>query len=313
MRPSKRPIIIATRSSPLAQRQSKLVADVLQRLNPKIQVKLLPLESEGDQRADESLAQVGGKGLFTRAIELALQDGRADVAVHSYKDLPVRIVPGLVVAATPNRGPVQDALISPVANSIMELPHGTLVGTCSFRRAAQLRRLRPDLRIEPLRGNIETRIRKVLGEGGPQATLLAAAGLRRAGLGEHASKLISLEEMLPAASQAALAIQCRADDHVTIRRLLPMNNAAAATEVELERAIVEGLAADCTAPLAVLAEHTGDRLIRLRVRVLSPEGDRCIEVDQTAPLKSIKHLTRDVLAELILQGAPALLGKARTG
>jgi len=307
LRPSRRPIIIATRRSTLARAQARAVAAALHRLHPVARVDLLELESEGDRRADASLAEVGGKGLFTTAIEQAVLAGRADLAVHSLKDLPVAPTEGLVLAAVPKRGDVRDCLIAHTASSLDQLPPHAVVGTSSPRRAAQLKRWRSDLTLQPMRGNIDTRIRKVKQEQLCDATLLAVAGLHRAGLAEHAASPIDVETILPAASQAALALQCRADDHVTIRRCLPLNDALTAACVEAERAIVAGLEADCHSPIAALAQPTEEGRLRLRARVLSLDGRTCLEADHTHASKAAPRLAEKVLQDLLAQGAQAVL------
>lgn len=342
MRPSRRPIIIATRRSPLAQQQAKAVAGALRRLHSDIEVKLLLIESEGDKLLDHPLAALGrdegtkgrrdegkeaepfptsslrpsvppslpisgGKGLFTAAIEQAVLDGRADIAVHSMKDVPTLDTPGLVIAAVPKRGDVRDCFIAHTAACIEQLPVNALVGTSSMRRAAQLQRLRPDLRIEPLRGNIDSRMRKVLIDKKYDATLLAMAGLIRGGHGERATHPLDVNIMLPSAGQAALAIQCRADDHVTLRRCLPLNDAISAACVEAERAVVAALGADCRSPLAVLAQPVDHANFTLRSRAMCKDGSTILEAEQTGSLKRVKHVTRHVVETLQAKGAKQIL------
>jgi hydroxymethylbilane synthase len=283
------------------------VAGALKQLHAQVPVQLLPLVSQGDQQTDQPLWQAGGKGQFTGTVEQALLDGRADLAVHSLKDLPVAESPGLVLAAIPPRGDVRDALISTKADRLDDLPPEARVGTSSARRAAQLRRRRPDLRIEPIRGLVQTRLMRVTEAGDYDATLLAVAGLQRAGLGRWADKPIPVDQMLPAAGQAALAVQCRADDHVTIRRCLPLNDAMAHAAVAAERAVVSALGADCHWPLAALAEVTDDQHLRLRVQVFSHDGTQCLSVDEQAPIAEARHLCHRVAARLIEQGARQIM------
>ena len=317
MRRSRKPIIIASRRSRLARVQAEAVGAALGRLHPHARVEFRWIESEGDQLTSVALADAGGKGLFVRAIERALLQGEADVAVHSMKDLPAaaaELTPGLVVAAVPPRADVRDCLVTrTAARTIDELPQGACVGTSSPRRAAQLRRRRPDLRVQPMRGNIETRLAKVTdpGRGEPfDATLLAVAGLTRAGLAEHAQLPIDPDVLLPAAGQGALAVQCRMDDHVTLRRCLPLNDAPSSEAVHAERRIVAALRGDCHSPIAVLAEPTWDGRtpgLRLRARVLSPDGGRCIEADQSAPVDDLRYLVPQVIQTMLAGGADALL------
>ncbi len=243
MRPSRRPIVIATRCSILAQSQANAVAGVLRRLHPKVNVELLPIESEGDQRKVERLSDIGGKGVFTRAIERALLDGEADIAVHSLKDMPTDMTEGLIIAAVPPRGDVRDALVGRGISSIDDLSAGAIVGTSSHRRASQILHLRNDIAVRPIRGNVETRVSKVLDDGEYDAVLLAVAGLERCGLADHVKCVFDTDVMLPAAGQGALAIQCRADDHVTLRRCFALNDSLASEAVHTERLVVSRLGA----------------------------------------------------------------------
>ncbi len=295
----------------LARAQAEWVGQALSRLHPALAVEYRWIESEGDQRTEGPLADVGGKGLFTGAIEQAVLDGKADLAVHSLKDLPAgAMTGGLVIAAVPGRAEVWDCLVGVGVTSIEGLPQGATVGTGSPRRAAQLRHLRPDLRIVPLRGNIETRVRKVVTERQFAATLLAAAGLQRAGLAEHTGHPIDPSVILPAAGQGALAIQCRTDDHVTLTRCLPLNDSAASAAVNAERQVVAALEGDCHAAMAVLAEpvEEGSSIgLRLRARVLSTDGQECIEVDQRAPIKQVGRLVQHVIEQMQQRGAKAIL------
>lgn len=315
MRPSRRPIVIATRQSPLALAQAHAVAGALKRLHPRVPVQLLPLVSQGDQQTNQPLWQAGGKGQFTRTVEQALLDGRADLAVHSLKDLPVVDTAGLVLAAIPPRGDVRDALISGKAQCLEELAPSARVGTSSARRAAQLLRHRPDLRIEPIRGLVQTRLNRVTEQGEFDATLLAVAGLQRAGLGRWADKPIPTEQMLPAAGQAALAVQCRADDHVTMRRCLPLNDAKTHAAVAAERAVVAELGADCHWPLGALAEVIDDQRLRLRVQVFSHDGKQWLSMDEQAPIADSRHLCHRIAMRLIDQGARQIMqdDAARSG
>ncbi len=310
MRPSKRDILIATRRSRLAMAQSELVGQLIAGLNPRVALSLLPMESEGDKVTDHPLASVGGKGLFTRVIELALLEKRSDIAVHSFKDVPTDNTAGLTIAATTRRHSVHDVLIARGASRIEDLPHGATVGTCSPRRAAQLLRIRSDLKIVPLRGNVETRIRKVTEERKVDATLLAVAGLLRLGLDDHARNAIPLEQVLPAAAQGALAVQCRTDDHVSLRRCMPLNDAMSAVCVHAERQIVAGLGSDCHSPVAVLAEPLEHDIIRLRARVMLPDGSVCLEADVQSTVKAIRKACDEMISNLLDQGAEKVLEKA---
>lgn len=289
--------------------QAEAVGKYVNRLNPRVGMRLVPIESEAD-RTEGPLAPHGGKGLFTRAIERALLSKQADIAVHSLKDLPTEGTPGLILAATPKRAAVEDVLIARDADRIADLPRGGTVGTSSPRRAAQVLRLRSDLKIVHLRGNVETRIAKVMENGEIDATILAAAGLNRLGLSEHLKKIIPVEDMLPAAAQGALGIQCRVDDHVTLRRCMPLNDAITSIRVNAERQVVAKLKADCFSPLAVLAEPIGLDELRLRARVLSLDGSEMAEADVTAAVDRIAALSSEVTQILLDQGARKLLDDA---
>ncbi len=307
MRPSRRPIVIATRQSRLALAQANAVANALRRLHPSIEVSLLPIESRGDQLRDHPLAQDGGKGLFTTTIEAALLRNQADVAVHSMKDLPVALTAGLVIAATPKRGDARDCLVTADGCALDDLPRGATVGTSSFRRITQLRRYRADLSFQPMRGNVDTRIDKVVKTNEYDAAVLAAAGLTRCGLGDQPHQPIATDVCVPAAGQAALAIQCRADDHVTLRRCLALNDSATSACVEAERAVLAALGADCHTAIGAYASVDTAGRVTLQARVLSPDGDEAVEAVATGPLRSVKRAIKSVINDLVDQGADDLL------
>tara|TARA_Y100000589_G_scaffold262646_1_gene252992 strand:- start:2640 stop:3644 length:1005 start_codon:yes stop_codon:yes gene_type:complete len=310
LRRSRRPIRIASRQSQLARAQAQAVGRVLGKLHPDVAVEYVWIESEGDQRLDLSLANVGGKGLFTKAVERALLSDKADVAVHSLKDLPTQLTPGLSIAAVPKRGDARDCLISDKANTIEQLPQGATVGTASPRRRAQLHRLRPDLQISEMRGNIETRMAKVLDRQEFDATLLAVAGLQRAKLGQFADKKLDPAVMVPAASQGALGIQCRTDDHVSISRCLPLNHTQTALAINVERDIIEGLQGDCHSPIAAYCYPSDEegRYFEVVARVFSRDGQQSIEATGKAEGKLLSKLTTQILDELLEKGAADLLG-----
>lgn len=326
LRRSQKPIVIAARRSPLARVQAEMVGRALSRLHPKIEVLYKWIESQGDLAVDHSLADCGGKGLFTKDVEKLVLSGEADLAVHSLKDLPAGDTTGLVLAAVPRRADMRDCLITPDGlSSIQDLPQGAVVGTSSPRRAAQLLRLRPDLKIDLLRGNVQTRLDRVLNpQGGKRydATLLAFAGLSRLGMSEHLSSPIPVDEVLPSACQGALAVQCRANDHVTLTRCLPLNNPEAATAVHAERQVVSGLGGDCHSPIAVLAEQSKEPPVpakrnadahwfRLRVRVLSGDGSQCLEIDEQVKTKDLRRLVKRAIKDLTDRGAAKLVKSGR--
>ena len=314
MRRSVRPIVIASRRSLLARVQAEAVGRSLHRLSPQVELEFRWIESEGDRQIDQSLASSGGKGLFVRAVEQALLDGQADLAVHSLKDLPVELTPGLAIAAVPRRADPRDCLIAPEAASVDQLPQGAVVGTASPRRGAQLRQMRPDLRTALLRGNIETRLRKVLDDREVDATLLSMAGLQRAGLGRHADKPIDVSRMLPSAGQGALAIQCRVDDHVSMSRCLPLNDPATSAAVHFERQVVWGLQGSCHSPIAVYASPADDvaRTFDLCARVLSLDGKICLEsTDLAVSSGGLARAADRMVGSLVDRGAAAVLQAAQ--
>lgn len=315
MRKSRRPIAIASRTSPLARAQAQLIGAMLARANPGLAIEYRWIESEGDQRTESPLSAVGGKGLFVRAIELAILHREADLAVHSLKDLPSRpeetgVGHQLTLAAIPRRADPHDCLVSAAGfSSLKDLPPGGRLGTASPRRAAQVLRLRPDLHLELLRGNVQTRLRKVLDEKHFDATLLAAAGLARLNLPQHAVHPLPFDEILPPGGQGALALQCRPDDHVTLLRCVPLNDALTATAVHVERQVLAALHGDCHSSIAALAEPDPEhRRLRLRVRVLSPDGSQCIDTDDTGPLDKPGKLVKTALAALAERKVRDLLG-----
>ncbi|MEM0913690.1 MAG: hydroxymethylbilane synthase [Planctomycetota bacterium] len=321
MRRSRKPIVIASRSSDLARVQAEMVGRVLGRLHAGVEVEFRWIESEGD-RVGGSLSSAGGKGLFVKAVEAELLAGRADVAVHSLKDLPATDTPGLTIAAVPKRADVRDALICRSgAESIEALPPGSVVGSASPRRVAQLRAMRGDLRFELLRGNVPTRVSRVLdgphnGDVAIDATLLATAGLRRLNLLDRVQGTLPIETMLPAACQGALGVQCRADDHVTVTRLLPINHAPSSAAVHAERQVVAGLGASCHSALGVLVDWVqGEKIgsageVCLRVRALSLDGQRRVDVEQRCSGKRLRHGVRAAIDQARLQGAAELLAEA---
>jgi len=251
-------IRIATRESRLALWQAEHVRALLgSRCG--LQAELLGMTTRGDQILDRALSKIGGKGLFVKELETALEQGQAQLAVHSLKDVPMELPPGFVLAAVLEREDPRDALVSPRYASWRALPQGAVVGTSSLRRQVQLLALRPDLRIEPLRGNLDTRLRK-LDEGQFDAIVLAAAGLVRLGLGERIRARLDIEEMLPAAGQGALGIEVRADAEGLRAALAVLVDPATSIAVEAERAVSRALGGSCSMPLAAHARWRGKRL-----------------------------------------------------
>ena len=259
---------LGSRGSPLALLQAGRVAELLRGSVSGMAVTIVPMRTSGDMMRDRRLADVGGKGLFAKELQSALLEGRIDAAVHSLKDMETDPPDGLRLAAVPERADPRDGLVGGAAR-IGDLPRGARVGTASVRREAQLRRRRPDVSVLLLRGNVGTRLGRIAA-GDFDATFLAMAGLARLGLADRAAPL-DPGEMLPAAGQGAIGVECRADDAGTIARLAPLDHAASALCVTAERALLRALDGSCRTPIAALAVLEGGRL-RLRARLLSPDG-----------------------------------------
>lgn len=265
-------LTIASRESALAMWQAEHIRDQLRALYPETEIRILGMTTQGDRILDVTLSKIGGKGLFVKELETALEEGRADIAVHSLKDVPMNLPAGFVLACITQREDARDAFVSNHFANLAALPAGSVVGTSSLRRASQLRARFPMLVIESLRGNVQTRLRK-LDEGQYAAIILAAAGLIRLGLGERIRTFISAEESLPAVGQGALAIECRADRADLKALLAPLHHADTAACVLAERALSRALAGSCQVPLGGYAEMNNGQLF-LRGFVASPDGGR---------------------------------------
>ena len=300
---------IATRRSALAKWQANHVRDLLLAREPGLPVELLELMTRGDRILDVPLAEVGGKGLFVKEIEDALLRREAQIAVHSMKDLPAVLADGLIIAAVPPREDPRDALISK-GKRLQDLPKGARVGTASLRRAAQLKAVRPDLQVETIRGNVQTRLRKV--EEGFDAVVLAYAGLRRLGLDGAVVQVFSPEEMLPAVAQGALAIEARADDAETLRRLAPLDDATTRHQVEAERGFMRRLQGGCQVPLAGFARVEGDT-VRIRGLVASLDGTRVIRGERAGKVADADRVGDALAADLLAQGADEILATIERG
>lgn len=293
---------VGTRGSALALAQSQLIVNQLKRIHPILHLALTTFKTSGDQIADRPLHELGGKGLFVRELEQALLDGKVDFVVHSFKDVPVTMPlveqSNLLIAAVPVREDVRDVLISTRATSIQDLPPNTKIGTGSLRRRCQLLAIRPDLKIENIRGNIDTRIRK-LKDNQFDAIILALAGLKRANLFDPTlMHPLPLDDFLPDAGQGALAIQCRRDDGATQALLKPLDHPPTRQCVELERALVAGLSGDCFSPIGTLAELVGNQ-IRLRAAIGRRGGDLPLLKGQSqAPISSPKTAVENLLKYL---------------
>lgn len=298
-------LVIASRESALALWQARHVRDRLAALYPRTTIEILGLTTRGDQLRDASLARLGGKGLFIKELEEALIDGRADLAVHSMKDVPMTLAPEFVLAAVMEREDARDAFVSNDCTNLDELPDGAVVGTSSLRRASQICARYPRLVIEPLRGNVQTRLRK-LDEGRYAAIVLAAAGLRRLGLEHRITALLSPEQSLPAPGQGALAIECRANRDDLLPLLAALDHPQTASCVTAERAMSQALSGSCVVPLGAFAELDADRL-RLRGFVASPDGVRMVAGEVGGPATDPEVLGRELAAKLNAQGAGEIL------
>jgi hydroxymethylbilane synthase len=298
------PLRIATRKSPLALWQAKHVAGLLRARSPGLDVTLVELSTEGDRVLDSPLSRIGGKGLFVREIEAALLDGRADLAVHSLKDVTSNFPPELVLAAVPEREDPRDAWVSPRGLRFADIPKGGRVGTSSLRRACQLRSMRPDVEVVPLRGNVGTRLRKIE-ELGLSGAILALAGLRRLELEARVTELLPPEVMLPAVGQGALALECAADS--PHRELLAsLEHRPTRIPIDAERAFLEMLEGGCTVPLAAHAVLEGDALW-VRGLVGAPDGSEVVRAERRGPASRARALGQDLAEELLRRGARALL------
>lgn len=299
------PLRIGTRGSRLALWQANHVASLLRAVAPTRAVTLVEIETAGDQIRDVPLAQLGGQGAFTKEIQRALQASAIDVAVHSLKDLPTFTVEGLVLAAVPERGPVGDAFVSHKHRAFADLPSGALVATSSVRRRAQILHRRPDLWLINIRGNVETRVRKLI-EDNLDATILAQAGLERLGLQTAITEILDPSWMLPAVGQGALGLECRGDDTDTRSLLQSINHAPTHQAVLAERALLRGLGGGCQVPVGAHTTIAGETLT-LRGAVIQPEGKRRVEAQRTGTLNTAETIGIELANELLETGADELL------
>lgn len=315
-----RPVVIATRASRLAVWQAEHVRDLLVKAYPGMQVELLKLSTRGDEILDRSLQKVGGKGLFIKELENALADGRADLAVHSLKDVPVVMPEGFTLACILPRAEPRDAWVSSQYASLDELAPGAVVGTSSLRREAQIRRCRPDVVVRPLRGNLDTRLRK-LDDGQFDAIILAAIGLQRLKLESRIRMILPVDLCLPAAGQGTLGIEVGADRQDMIDLVKPLECAHSAAVSVAERAVSRVLGGSCSVPLAAHAvletqdacdananTDEGQRaVLRVRALVASPDGQKVLESDVFGPLSQANDLGEQAARILLDAGAEALL------
>jgi len=298
-------LVIATRASRLALWQAEHVRDRLRTLYPACAVELLTLTTRGDQILDRTLSKVGGKGLFVKELENALLDGRADLAVHSLKDVPVDLQAPFELCAVLDRADPRDAFVSNRYASLADLPAGAVVGTSSLRRESQIRARYPELVVKPLRGNLDTRLGK-LDKGDYDAIVLAAAGLERLGLGARISSVLDAADSLPAAGQGALGIEIR-DDRGDMRAwLAPLVSADTTACVLAERAVSRKLGGSCQVPLAAFAQIAGGTLT-LRALVASPDGARMVHATRSGPVSAAEAIGEAAADELLQAGAQAIL------
>lgn len=302
-------IVIGTRKSTLALWQSNYVKDCLKQRHPAVRFELKHIVTRGDktQEAGLALPEIGGKGLFTAELEESLLAGEIDLAVHSLKDLPTLLAPQFVLGAIPERAAVEDVLISRAGQTLQELPNGAVVGTSSVRRSSQLLKLRPDLKSQHIRGNVETRIRKARAIDGPyDAIVIARAGLVRLGIESEITEVLSTESMLPAPGQGALGIECRADDTELLGMLRELHHPATAHAVTAERAFLAALEAGCNTPVAAYAQVVqaaqGEARVVFRGRCLATDGSRAIEVQGESAASSASELGALMAAEARAKG-----------
>ena len=301
---------IATRKSQLALWQAEHVAALLREAHPGLQIELVPLLTQGDRIQDRSLAAIGGKGLFIKELEVAIEDLRADIAVHSMKDVPADLPRGLTISAVLKRADPRDALVTTSGIARLEdLPRGAIVGTSSLRRQAQLYALRPDLSIQSLRGNVDTRIRK-LDADGMDAIVLACAGLVRLGLESRITARLDPKVCLPAVTQGVIGIECRANDVRTAGLLQALEDAATRRVMDAERAFAARLGGSCQSPIAAYAELDADR-ITLRGLVAEPDGSRLLRDTESGSAENPAALGRQLAERMLAAGAEPLLERLR--
>jgi len=303
-----RRLVIATRESALAMWQARHVQGRLEALYPRARVDLLGLTTQGDQIVDRPLAAIGGKGLFIKELEVAMAEGRADLAVHSLKDVPMEMPPGFTLAAIAAREDPRDAFVSNRFASLAGLPAGAIVGTSSLRREAQLRERHPGLEVRPLRGNVNTRLRK-LDEGQFDAIILAAAGLKRLGFGERIRDLIDPEDSLPAPGQGALALECRADRPEVAAALAPLVDLATTLAVTAERSFSRALSGSCHTPLAAYATWQ-EGTLWLRGFIASQDGREVLRGEresQAVDAADADALGSALAEEFVARGAARLI------
>ncbi len=296
---------IVTRRSALAMWQARHVQGLLQTAHPNLAIEVIGIQTRGDKLLDAPLAKIGGKGLFIKELEHVLLDGKADIAVHSMKDVPVDVANGLDLAAILQREDPRDALVSRHYTTIERLPAGAVVGTSSLRRQCQIKAVRPDLTVRALRGNVDTRIRK-LDDGEYDAIILAAAGIKRLGLEHRISSLIPTGTLLPAIGQGAIGIECRRGDHRTEALIRVLDHPETRVRIRAERAINANLGGGCQVPIAGFAELRQQHL-RLEAVVGTSDGTHIVRGAIDGPMEQAEILGKDLAQDLLAQGARSIL------
>jgi len=299
-------LIIVSRESPLALAQTESVRSALLAIHPHLSIDILGITTQADKRLDVQLIDIGGKGLFVKELEEALLDGRADFAVHSMKDVPMDLPPGLILPVITKREDPRDVLVSNKYQAIFDLPSGATVGTSSLRRQTQLRALRSDLNYVNLRGNIHTRLKR-LDQGDYDAIILAAAGLQRMSLEHRISSFIDTTYSLPSAGQGALGLECRDGDAGLCAMLAPLNHLVTQYIVMAERALCRELGGGCKVPVAAYAEMQTETTMLLKGLVANQDGSVLLRAQASDSVERAEKLGRDVAATLLTQGAADIL------
>jgi hydroxymethylbilane synthase len=299
-------IRIGTRQSTLALKQAEMVKQKLLLAFPALNVTLVPLVTTGDRNTDRSLADIGGKGLFTKELEEGLLSGSLDIAVHSLKDMETHLRPGLTIAAVLERADPRDALLAPRAKTLANLPKNARIGTSSVRRAAQLKILRPDLEIIPFRGNITTRITK-LKNGEVDATLLALAGLNRIGMEKEATEILDIHHFTPAAGQGVIAIECKEDNKICLDIVLSLQHVETFQAITAERSLLATLDGSCRTPIGGYARFEGDKL-RLDAMIAKADGSFYAKTTRIGSPDEAHIMGDDAAKELLAKGGSVCLG-----
>jgi hydroxymethylbilane synthase len=301
----KGPLRIATRKSALAMWQARHVRALLEQAHPGIEIELVPIVTRGDQILDRPLAAIGGKGLFLKELERAMLDGGADLAVHSMKDVPAEMAEGLVLEVVLPRATPFDAWISRDGSPVGDMPPGSRVGTSSLRRRCQLLAAHPEFEVVDLRGNVDTRLRK-LSDGEYDAIILACAGLERLGLGDQITEVLGPPDWLPASTQGIIGLQCREGDERTLELIRPLHDRAAGIQAGAERTVSAMLEGSCQVPLAVYAELANSQ-VTVHGLVGTPDGQRIIRASESGPYTSAADISKAVAERLLQSGAAEII------